>query len=135
MKNNILMFLTPKEDTFYLKSDCTIRQVLEKLDYYKFSVVPLINDEGDYVTSVSEGDILRYIKNNASFSLKTAEDICVFDIPKYRPYEALSILTPFDDLIKYSLEQNFVPVVDDRGKYIGIVKRRNIIDKLYLDKK
>ncbi len=70
---NIITLLTPKEDTFYLDSRSTIRQALEKYDYHKFTVVPLIDKEGHYITTLSEGDILRYIKNNSNFDLEIAE--------------------------------------------------------------
>ena len=33
-----------------------------------------------------------------------------------------------DDLIERAIEQNFVPVVDDQGIFIGIVRRREIIE-------
>ena len=63
MNYNILNMLTPKMKTFYLDEDSTIRQALEKFDYYKFSVVPLINQKGEFISTISEGDILRFIKN------------------------------------------------------------------------
>ena len=62
---NILAFLTPKSETLYLSNVSTIRQILESFDYYKYSVVPLLDEEGRYITTISEGDILRYIKNDA----------------------------------------------------------------------
>ena len=63
-----------------------------------------------------------------------AEDVRINTIELYRPYQALSISTPLDEVIKLSLEQNFIPVVDDRGVYIGIIKRKTIIDYLLVDK-
>ena len=36
-----------------------------------------------------------------------------------------------EDLIEKSLNQNFIPVVDDRGVFIGIVKRKAIIQFCY----
>ncbi len=131
---NVFEFLTPKANTFYLPSDSTIRQALEKLDAYKFSVVPLIDDNGFYVSTLSVGDILRYIKNNCGFDLSMAESIKVQSLEKYRSYIALPVSTPIEEIIKLSLEQNFVPIVDDRGVYIGIVKRKTIIDTLFISK-
>lgn len=64
---NIFNFLTPKSETFYLSDQSTIRQALEKFDYHKFSIVPLLDEEGHYVTTLSEGDLLRFIKNNWPF--------------------------------------------------------------------
>lgn len=132
--DNVFTYLTPKNNTFYLESDSTIRQALEKFDVHKFSIVPLIDENGLFVSTISEGDILRYIKNHCDFNLSLAESVKIDDLEKYRPYKALSISTPIDEIVKLSLEQNFVPIVDDRGMYIGIIKRKTIIDSLLKDK-
>lgn len=127
---NILAFLTPKSETLYLDSDSTIRQTLESFDYYKYSVVPLLDKEGKYITTISEGDILRYIKNDAYFDIRIAESVKVEQIEKYRPYKALTIFSSAEEVIKLSLEQNFIPIIDGRRAYIGIIKRKSIIDFL-----
>jgi CBS domain-containing protein len=130
---NIMEFLTPKDETYFIDADSTIRQALEKFDYHKFSVVPLVDAEGKYCGTVSEGDILRFIKRNCNFDVDLAEDIKVLDIEKYRPYKSLDITCTLDEVVKLSLEQNFIPMVDGRGMYIGIIKRKEIL--LFLMKK
>lgn len=134
MSVTLFSFLTPKAQTFYLDHKSTIRQVLEKLDSHKFSVVPLVDEEGKFISTISEGDILRYIKNKSKFNLEVAEKESIANIEKYRPYEPFEINMDIKKLFKLSLEQNFVPVVDDRGIYIGIVKRKSIIKYLYSNK-
>ncbi len=131
---NIISLLTPKEETFYLDSNSTIRQVLEKFDYHKFSVVPLIDKEGHYITTLSEGDILRFIKNSYDFDIKMAEGKTVGEVEKYRPYRALDISSTFVDVISLLVEQNFIPIIDDRGMYIGIIRRKGIIEYLAKNK-
>lgn len=128
---NIITLLTPKDETFYLDAKSTIRQALEKYDYHKFTVVPLIDKDGHYITTLSEGDILRYIKNNCNFDLELAEEQEIDLIEKYRPYKALDISSSIQEVIKLSFEQNFIPMVDDRGMYIGIIKRKGIIKYFY----
>jgi CBS domain-containing protein len=130
---NIMEFLTPKDETYFIDADSTIRQALEKFDYHKFSVVPLVDAEGKYCGTVSEGDILRFIKRNCNFDVDLAEDIKVLDIEKYRPYKSLDITCTLEEVVKLSLEQNFIPMVDGRGMYIGIIKRKEIL--LFLMKK
>ena len=127
---NVLDFLTPKHQTFYLESDSTIRQILEKFDVHKFSVVPLIDSKGIYVTTISEGDILRFIKNICSFNQNLAEMVKIDNIEIYRPYKALPITASIDEVISLSLEQNFIPIVDDRNAFIGIIKRKEVIEYL-----
>ncbi len=39
--------------------------------------------------------------------------------------------TSMDQLIEAAMNQNFVPVVDDRGIFIGIVRRQAIIRYCY----
>ena len=36
-----------------------------------------------------------------------------------------------EDLVKKAMNQNFVPVVDDQNKFIGIITRRSIIEYCY----
>lgn len=36
-----------------------------------------------------------------------------------------------EDLIGRAMEQNFVPVIDDEGHFIGIITRRDIIEYCY----
>lgn len=127
---NLLIFLTPKSETLYLNQNSTVRQTLENFDVHKYSVVPLIDDDGFFVSTISEGDILRFIKNSCKFDISVAEKIKIKDLELYRPYKALPISTPMDEVVRLALEQNFIPIVDDRGVYIGIVKRKSIIDFL-----
>jgi len=127
---SLLSFLTPKSETLYLNQNSTIRQTLEKFDVHKFSVVPLIDDEGFFVSTVSEGDILRFIKNTCSFDINVSEKVRIKEIELYRPYKPLSIWTPMEEVVRLALEQNFIPIIDDRGVYIGIIKRKSIIDYL-----
>ena len=74
---NVLQFLTPKSQTYYLNTECTVRQAVEKMDFHKFSILPLIDSDGRYVSSISEGDLLRHIKNEHNFNMRDAERIRV----------------------------------------------------------
>lgn len=129
--DNILTFLTPKINTHYISSNSTIRQTLEKFDVHKFTVVPLIDEEGYFISTISQGDILSYIKNTCDFNITIAESEYIKNIDRYRPYKALPISTPLKEIIELSLEQNFIPIVDDRGVYIGIIKRKTIIEYFF----
>lgn len=131
---DIFNFFTPKARTFYMLESATIRQALEKFDYHKFTVVPLIDDKGKYISTVSEGDILRYIKNEAEFDISVAQSVRLKNIEKYRPYQAIDLRVSMDEVLKLSLDQNFIPLTDDRGLYIGILKRKDIIAYLYKNK-
>ena len=130
---NIFELLTLKKATYFLLEKTTVRQALEKFDAHKFSVVPLIDKEGQYAGTLSEGDILRYIKNHAHFNIDEAENVQVKDIEHYRPYACLSIDATIEEVYGLALDQNFVPLIDDQDHYIGIIKRKDVL--IYLGQK
>ena len=127
---SIIGLITPKKGTNYLIEGTTLRNAIEKFKAHKFSAVPIIDKEGRYLRTISEGDFLRYITNLANYSMELAEKIPLDVVESYRPYKALSIDASIIEVISLSLEQNFIPLVDDRGLYIGIIKRKEILEFL-----
>ena len=127
---NLLQFITPKADVVFIYENMTVRQALEKMDYNKYSVVPVIDEQGLYLGTISEGDLLRFIKNQNSFNISKAESIKINKLPTYRSYKASSINAPLTDILNLSISQNFVPLTDDRGVFIGIIKRATILNFL-----
>ncbi|MCM1260146.1 MAG: CBS domain-containing protein [Prevotella sp.] len=124
---NILFFLKPKQQVVYIYDDFTIRQALEKMEYHRYTSIPIINKEGDYIGTLSEGDILWEIKNRHQFNLSEAENTKISDVQRLRDNLPIDISAQIDDLILKATIQNFVPVIDDRKKFIGIVTRTDII--------
>lgn len=131
---NVLFFLKPKKEVVYINDNFTIRQTLEKMERNRFTVVPVINDEGEYVGTLSEGDILWEIKNRYDFDLKTAEKIKINSVKRNRDYAPIDVNANMHDLVIKATSANFVPVIDDRKKFIGIVTRTDII-KYFLNNK
>lgn len=131
---NIAFFLKPKISVAFLYNDYTIRQSLEKMRHYGYSAIPVINREGKYVGTVSEGDFLWYLSdcfgNNEEISLKTLEDIPLSKLLRTNYYKPMKVTADVNELLTLAANQNFVPVVDDLGSFIGIVTRRDIIKHL-----
>jgi len=128
---NILFFLTPKSEVAYLYEDYTIRQALEKMEYHRYSSIPIISKDGKYIGTITEGDLLWTLKNDFSLDLKSIEDICIDKVNRRKDNRPVSINADIEDLISKSMNQNFVPVIDDQDIFIGIIKRRDIIDYCY----
>ncbi|MBQ9945098.1 MAG: CBS domain-containing protein [Clostridia bacterium] len=123
---NILRFLTPKIEVEYISFDSSVRQGLEKMKYHGYAAIPVIDDEGVYKGTVTEGDFLWALYNNSSPDLKRLEKTELKTIIRldYQPVKASASI---DEILSRAYSQNFVPVVDDRGVFIGIIKRKDII--------
>ena len=130
---NILFFLKPKSELAYIYDYHTLRQALEIMEYHKYSSVPILNREGKYVGSITEGDVLWSLKKLNILSIKDAEDISIMKIERRMDYQCVTAESNMEDLIGKAMEQNFVPVVDDQEHFIGISTRRDIIG-YYSDK-
>ena len=142
---NILFFITPKSETAYLYDDCSLRQAIEKIEYHKYTAVPVLNKKGCYVGTLTEGDLLRIIKERYLLNYHEAEAVsythltlptkldssAASDVYKRQNYESVNINSNIEGLIEMSMRQNFVPVVDDEGIFIGIIRRRDIIQYCY----
>ena len=115
----------------YIYDHCTLRQVLESMEYHKYASIPMLNRQGEYVGTMTEGDLLWGIKRYTNLNLKEAENIFIQDFPRKADYAAVSADSDMEDLIQKAMNQNFVPVVDDGGKFIGIITRRSIIEYCY----
>lgn len=129
---NIAFFLTLKKDVAYVYDDSTIRQALEKMKHHGYTAIPVISKRGKYVNTVTEGDFLWYmldesIEDTDGVSIYDAEDLKLRDILSKQITPAARITATMDELLELALNQNFVPVTDDDGVFIGIVTRKNII--------
>ncbi len=129
---NLLFFLTPKSEVLYVDSHDTVRQVMERMEYHTYQAIPMIDSYGHYVGTITEGDILWWIKDDLPFDMKKAETEYIGDIPRKRENLPVSIQSDMEDLMSKAVNQNFVPVVDDKDIFIGIITRKDIIQ--YLDR-
>ena len=134
---NILFFLTPKSDVAYIFEDETLRQTVEKMEHRKFSCIPILNKEGQYTGTISEGDLLWGIKllNINSTALKEMENVSIRAIPRRATYKPVHADADMEDLLDRAINQNYVPVVDDKGSFIGIITRKEIIKYCYKEMK
>ena len=101
---NLLRFLTPKSQVAYLEDTASVRNGLEKLRHYGYTAIPVIAREKRRVV-----DLRRKNWN-----------------PPVRVGEMM------DQLLNRLMDQNFVPVVDDRGVFVGIVTRRSVLGSALL---
>ncbi len=128
---NILFFLKPKVDLAYIYEDSTLRQALEKMKHYRYAAIPVINRDGEYAGTLSEGDLLWAILSNEMYDNHVGEKYCVKEILKGRQNTPVNVNADIDDLLLTAMNQNFIPVTDDRGLFIGIVTRRDILQYYY----
>lgn len=128
--SNILLFLTPKSQVAYCLDTFTLRQVVEKMDYHHYTAIPVLDKSGRYVGTITEGDLLWTIRARNNLNYQESENIPLSTIEFKRNYKPVKIDCTIEDLMIAIQNQNFVPVEDDKGVFIGIVTRRSVLAEL-----
>ena len=124
---NILFLLTPKSEVVWVSAYGTLGEAIERMKPNGFAAVPVLNDEGGYVGTLTEGDILWHLLDSADPALARAEP--VLDVMRRTNNRAVHVDAKLETLLLRAAEQNFVPVLDDREVFIGIVRRKAIIEQ------
>ncbi len=127
---NVAYFLTPRSEVGCVCDDYTLRQGLEKLRRSGYTALPVVTRENKYIGTVSEGDFLWYLVGNEEIkttSMRSLECMTVRDVLRFDRNPPVRITADIHELIGRAMNQNFIPVVDDLGSFIGIVTRKDII--------
>ena len=125
--NNILFFLTPKALCDFVYDDFSVRQALEKMEAAGYAALPILNRRGQYRGTITEGDLLWALKNLCYMDIRQAEARRIMEITRRKDNVPVRVTTDMKDLVQRASSQNFVPVVDDKDAFIGIITRSAII--------
>lgn len=124
------MFVIPKSMVEYVTTDSTVRQGIEKMRYHRYAAIPVLNKDGVYVGTLRNDDILNYFLSAGTTSTKAQENVGVVEIISQNYVKPVYHTSSLSDVIERVKEHNFVPVVDDRDCFIGIILRRDILNYL-----
>lgn len=125
--DNVLFFLTPKAMCAFVYDDYTIRQALEKIEVAGYSALPILNRRGEYRGTLTEGDLLWALKNMCYMDMRQAEARRIMEIPRKHEHRPVRVTASMHELVERASTQNFVPVVDDKDAFIGLITRKAII--------
>ena len=125
---NAAFFLIPKSQTAFIENDDTFRQGLEKMRHHGYTAIPVIDKAGRYVGTLTEGDFLWHLIDIGGASIEECEELHIADILRPDRNHPVKITARVEELMEHLLAQNFLPVTDDSGAFIGIVTRQKVIE-------
>lgn len=127
MNESIAFLLKPKGLIGYITNTSTVRQALEKMRYHGYTAMPVITETGEFYGTINEGDFLWYFLDNAQIDMKDAEDVLLKEIMRLSWNPPVTIDVPLSRVLNRMLNQNFIPVVDDRNIFMGIITRKSVL--------
>jgi CBS-domain-containing membrane protein len=95
-----------------------------------YTALPVINKKGQYIGTVCEGDLLRSLNLSLSHPEIDLDSFEIKDIEFKTKVEVARINESYEHLVELAVNQNFIPLVDDQGIFIGILRRQELIKEL-----
>jgi CBS-domain-containing membrane protein len=123
----IASFLHPKKDVAFITSSSTMKEALELLEDHYYTAIPIIDEQGFYIGTLSEGDLLWKLKNTPGLSFDNTHEVQIMEIKNHIFNESVQLNADLDDMLTLATDQNFVPVVDHVGLFLGLIRRKDII--------
>jgi CBS-domain-containing membrane protein len=124
----ISSFLLPKDKVAFITTSVSMREAMEQLELHHYTALPVIDSEGKYIGTLSEGDLLWKLKNTPGLDFDNIQQVPVIEIRQRIYNECVSIHAHMEEMLALAADQNFVPVVDDERVFIGIIRRKDIIE-------
>ncbi|MFP4974017.1 CBS domain-containing protein [Paenibacillus sp. CN-4] len=121
-------FLLPKEQVSYVSLSLSMYDAMRQLEQYHYTAIPIVDDEGRYAGTLSEGDLLWKLKDTPGLTFEGMRSVTVADVPRRFVNESVMIDAEMEDMLSLAADQNFVPVTDTGGQFLGIIRRKDIIE-------
>jgi CBS-domain-containing membrane protein len=126
---SVAFFLIPKRDVVWIPVDASMRHAFLRMEESGYTAIPMLDRHGCYAGTITEGDLLRKLMYSTQDpSIAGTERVRVVEVPLRTRIAAVDIESDVEKLFDRAVEQNFVPVQDSRGVFVGIVRRREILE-------
>ena len=107
-----------------------LSSAMDKLRASGYTAVPVIRDDGTYAGTVSEGDFLRAFIDGKDTDSQ-GDSLPLKSIVRTDRNPSVKIDVDISQVFAEALNQNFVPVEDDSDNFIGIIRRKDILEYCY----
>ena len=122
----ILQLLTPIRDVSWLSTTDTVRDAFDHMEAHGVTAAPLLDWRRRYLGTVTEADLRHHVAGTRDRMVALGTPLT--EIERRAHTEAATGDREVDALVELARVQPFVPVVDDRGRLLGVVDRRRILE-------
>lgn len=123
----ISYFVLPKEKVAFITSSISMKEAADQLERHHYTAIPIIDDKGKYIGTLSEGDLFWKMKFTPGLTFENMHEVPLSEVKKRFHNESVCVNAHMEDMLTLAADQNFVPVTDDDGIFIGIIRRKDII--------
>ena len=129
---NIQSFLKPFYEITLVYDDQNLNEALKIMTKHRYTSIPVINRDQAYIGTLTEGDVLHYILSHAEcLNPEELKKHLVGEVKRHRDYDPVSVESLMPTLLSKASHENFVPIIDQNEKFIGIITRKTLLDYFF----
>jgi len=116
-------------ELIHATEDMTLEEALKVLVNHRITGLPVVDRNGRMKGVLSEYDILTQISRAKKMKVETFQQRITYS----KKVDAIRETTPLKKIVKEFIETKYrrLPVVDKRGKLVGIITRRDLMRVFY----
>lgn len=127
--SNILDFMIPADNVANVIDQHTLSTGLLILTQSNYTMIPVLSAESKLMGVISMSMIIKAVMTVDAIEMERLDELKVRDVMLCQPVRVQANCN-LAEVLNYLIDQNFVCVVDGDNRFLGIITRKNVMQRL-----
>lgn len=127
--SNMLDFMIPADNVANVIDQHTLSTGLLILTQSNYTMIPVLSAESKLMGVISMSMIIKAVMTVDAIEMERLDELKVRDVMLSQPVR-VQANCHLADVLNYLIDQNFVCVVDEDNRFLGIITRKNVLQRL-----
>ena len=127
--SKMLDFMIPADNVANVIDQHTLSTGLLILTQSNYTMIPVLSAESKLMGVISMSMIIKAVMTVDAIEMERLDELKVRDVMLRQPVR-VQATCHLADVLNYLIDQNFVCVVDEDNRFLGIITRKNVLQRL-----
>ncbi|WP_311465207.1 cyclic-di-AMP-binding protein CbpB [uncultured Abiotrophia sp.] len=127
--SKMLDFMIPADNVANVIDQHTLSTGLLILTQSNYTMIPVLSAESKLMGVISMSMIIKAVMTVDAIEMERLDELKVRDVMLSQPVRVRANCH-LADVLNYLIDQNFVCVVDGDNRFLGIITRKNVLQRL-----
>ena len=127
--NKMLDFMIPADNVANVIDQHTLSTGLLILTQSNYTMIPVLSAESKLMGVISMSMIIKAVMTVDAIEMERLDELKVRDVMLCQPVRVQANCN-LEEVLNYLIDQNFVCVVDGDNRFLGIITRKNVMQRL-----
>lgn len=127
--SKMLDFMIPADNVANVIDQHTLSTGLLILTQSNYTMIPVLSAESKLMGVISMSMIIKAVMTVDAIEMERLDELKVRDVMLSQPVRVRANCH-LADVLNYLIDQNFVCVVDEDNRFLGIITRKNVLQRL-----